>query len=143
VNAQLTPWDPWKELARIRAETDRLWEAFLTKLTRNESDEMRIAFLPDVDFVETASDYRLYLSVPGLVEEDIDIGVSERTLTVRGERQPPYDPEHARRCVREWRYGYFERRFELPKPISPTAIHATYESGVLVIVVAKPRGNGD
>ena len=43
----LTRWDPWKELEHLRAETDRLWDQFLEKLTRSQAEPDRIAFLPD------------------------------------------------------------------------------------------------
>jgi HSP20 family protein len=133
----LARWDPWEELERLRAETDRLWDHFLEKLTRSQSDAERIAFLPDVDFVETPGEYRLYLSVPGLIEEDIDLFFGERTLIIRGERQPPYDARHARRRIGEWRYGFFERRFQFPEPIATDAVRASCEAGVLTIVIPK------
>jgi HSP20 family protein len=133
----LIRWEPWKELERLRAETDRLWDEFLDKLSRSEADPERIAFLPDVDFVETAAEYRLYLSVPGLVEEDLDLTIGEHSLTVRGEREPPYDPGHSRRRLGEWRYGFFERQIQFPQPIQKNAVRASYDAGVLTIVLPK------
>ena len=133
----LAPWDPWQELERIRSETDRLWDQFLSKLPRTEREQRAIAFLPDADFVETPHEFRLYLSIPGLIEEDIDITLGERTLTVRGERQPPYDPQRASSQIREWRYGFFERRFRLPSAVRTSTLKASYDAGVLTIVVAK------
>jgi HSP20 family protein len=133
----LIQWDPGTALQRLRADTDRLWDEYLDKLRRNESDRNPIAFLPDVDFVETGREFRLYLSIPGLIEEDIDLMVDQQILTIRGERQPPYDPSLARSRLREWRYGFFERRIELPHPIQTGALRATYDAGVLTIVVPK------
>jgi HSP20 family protein len=133
----LTPWDPWRELERIRSETDRLWDRFLSKLSPTEPERDPISFLPDADFVETPGQYRLYLSIPGLIEEDIDISLGERTLTVRGERQPPYDPHRMSGPIREWRYGFFERRFQFPTSVQTSTLQASYEAGVLTIVVDK------
>ena len=133
----LIRWDPWKELERLRAETDRLWDRFLDKLTHAEAQAERIAFLPDVDFVETMTEYRLYLSVPGLVEEDIDLAINERALTVRGERQPPYDPARSQQRLGEWRYGFFERRFRFPQSVQTDAVWASCDAGVLTIVLPK------
>lgn len=135
----LLPWDPWKELERLKTQTDRLWDEFLEKLTQCEPEPERIAFLPDVDLVESPLEYRLYLSVPGLIEEDIDIDVEQHALTIRGERQPPYDLERAGRRIREWRYGFFQRRVRLPIAIRPSAVRASYDMGVLTIVVPKER----
>ena len=31
------PWNPWEELEKLQAETSKLWEAFLKKLSRSEA----------------------------------------------------------------------------------------------------------
>ena len=133
----LIRWDPWKEFERLRAETDGLWDVFLDKLSRSQADPQRIAFLPDVDLVETPGEYCVYFSVPGLIEEDMDLTIGERSITVRGERQPPYDPSHAQRQLGEWRYGFFERRIQLSQPIQREEARAHYDDGVLTIVLPK------
>jgi HSP20 family protein len=133
----LIQWDPWEELERLRAETNRMWDEFLGKLPHNEANPNPIAFLPDVDLVETANEYRLYVSVPGLIEEDIEIDIGLYDLTVCGEREPPFDSTHSTQRLGEWRYGYFERRIELPQPIQPDAVRASYDDGVLLIVMPK------
>jgi HSP20 family protein len=136
---ELTPWNPWEEMEKLRAEMDHMWERFLGKLHHEEPEQPPISFLPSVDFVETREDYRLFLSVPGLIEQDIDLSIEDRVLTVRGERHPPYDPQHHQARLREWRYGYFKRRITLPGPIEATTLNASYEAGVLTIVVAKEK----
>jgi HSP20 family protein len=134
----LEPWNPWLELERVRAESEQLWNHFLKQLRPEEDSEHEsIAFLPDVDFVETGNDYRIYISAPGLVEEDIDIVVRDQSLTVRGERYPPYDRHRAQDHLAEWRYGYFERHVDLPQHVDVQRLKASYETGVITIIVAK------
>lgn len=134
----LRPWDPWAELERVRAETKQLWDHFLEQLRpEDDPDGESIAFVPDVDFVETRHDYRLYIAAPGFVEEDIEITIHGNSLTVRGERYPPYDRHRAQNRLTEWRYGYFERHLQLPQPIEAQRIKASYDAGVLTIIVAK------
>ena len=133
----LIQWDPWKELEQLRARTDRLWDEFLAKLTGSASDPTRIGFLPDVDLVESGREYRIYLAVPGLIEEDIDLSIGTQILTVRGEREAPYDTTHSRRELGEWRYGFFERSIQFANPINPAGVRATYDAGVLTIVLPK------
>ena len=134
----LTPWDPWRELDRVRAQTEAIWNRFLQQLPPTSPVQREgIAFLPDIDFVETRDDYRLYIAAPGLVEEDLDITVRDNQLVVRGERAAPYDLGRAHRHLAEWRYGYFERRIAFPQRIDVGTLRATYEAGVLTIVLAK------
>ena len=135
----IVQWDPWKELERLRAHTDSLWNEFFAKLAEESQDAPDVGFLPDVDIVETAYDFRIYLSVPGLIEDDIQIEASPTTITVRGERQPPYDP--TRKHVREWRYGYFERQLTVRQPVVVADIRVTYDAGVLTIVMPKQQSD--
>ena len=134
---KLTPWDPWQELEQVRAETERIWDRFLQRLSGDREPDEPIAFLPDVDFVETRHDFRLYISAPGLVEEDIEIAIEDDTLTVQGVRLAPYDPNRVRCRLTEWRYGCFERTVKFPQSIAPNRLRATYEAGVLTIIVDK------
>ncbi len=129
---KLIRWDPWKELQSLRANTDRLWDRFFDKLTHETPESQRVAFLPDVDVVETSTEYRVYVSIPGVIEEDIDLEIGPTALVIRGERQAPYDATHPRH-VGEWRYGYFERRITLTLPIRTDAVVVDFDSGVLAI----------
>lgn len=135
----IVPWDSGKELDQLRARTDQLWDAFFAKFTADSAGGQGVGFLPDADVVETAYDFRVFMAVPGLIEEDIDIEASPMTLIVRGERQPPYDPK--REHVREWRYGFFERLLTFKKPIVVDKIRATYEAGVLTVVMPKQEAD--
>ena len=133
---KVTRWDPWRDVAELRAATDRLLEAFLEKLNVSGGLEEKIDFLPDVDVIESPTEFRVYLSVPGMVEEDMELIVDEQTLTIRGERQPPYDPD-LNRCQCEWRYGFFERRLTLAGLVRPDQVRAYFDNGVLSIFLPK------
>ncbi len=139
----LIRWDPWNELKQLRTEIDRLWDEFLVKLSDSDSPTERIAFMPDVDVVETVSAYRLYVSAPGLIEEDIDLELSDQSLIIRGVRQPPYDPTQSQQTVHEWRYGYFERRVQFPHRIRVHEVLAEYDAGVLTVIAPKSTGNAE
>jgi HSP20 family protein len=136
---RLTPWDPWAELRRIREQSNRLLDQFLEKLARAGAQSHPMGFLPEMDFVESAHEYQIYLSLPGLVEEDMELTVGPESVVVRGQRQPfcDADPEQCR--VSEWRHGSFERRIEFPRPVVPQSLRATYEDGVLTLLIAKEQ----
>ena len=131
----IVKWDPWKELNELRSQTDELWNTFLSKLSDTSEATQSVAFLPDVDVVETAHDFRVYFSVPGIIEDDLEIEATATTLTVRGERHAPYDLD--RDHVREWRYGFFERMLALRTPVDVDRVKADYDAGVLTIVMPK------
>lgn len=135
----LTPWNPWQEIERVQSEVAHLLSAALSKL-RTVVPGRPIAFVPVMDVVEVGEEYRLYLSLPGMVEEDIDITLEGHLLIVRGEREPPFDEARSIVHHRQWKHGYFERRVQLPERIDGEAISASYESGVLTIRIPKSHG---
>ncbi len=137
----LKPWNPWQELERLQAEMDEHLRAFLTKL-RQAVPGKPIAFVPAMDIIEVGDEYRLYLSLPGMVEEDIDITLQGRLLIVRGEREPPYDPVQTAVHQAQWKYGFFERRVELPGEVQSDAIQASYDAGVLTIRIPRTAASG-
>ena len=137
----LEPWDPWREFETVRSEADRIFARFFAKV-RQLGGDRPVAFYPTTDVIETGEDYRVFLSLPGCVEEDIDISIEGTALLVRGEREAPYDPERCRGHQSEWRYGYFERRVDLPGPVDPDGLDATYRWGVLTVVVPKRKEKG-
>ena len=129
----IEPWDPITEIERVRAQAAELWAAVLEKMRGR--DGQGIAFFPDADLVESEHHYRIFLLVPGMVEDDIDILVDQHELVVRGERLCPHDPRAASQTRLECRYGFFERRFPLETAVH--GLHAQYESGILTITLNK------
>ncbi len=140
----LKPWNPWEELERIQTAMDLDIRSFLIKL-RQAVPGNPIAFVPPIDVVESADEYQLYLALPGMVEEDIDITLEGRQLIIRGEREPLYEPGEVTVHQAQGKYGFFERRLELPEAVSSEGIQAGYDAGMLSIRVpkTKPAARGD
>ncbi len=132
----LTPWNPWNEIARAYKDAWRLFDAALERL-RKSLPGSPISFVPPIDIVEWPDEYRLYVGIPGAVEEDLDIAVERDVLIVRGELERPYSTRGVVVHEQEWRYGYFERRIQLPRPVGVEEIRASYEGGVLTISIPK------
>lgn len=131
------PVDPFERLEEFRRLSNEKLDELLAELQSTEQINEPISFQPDVDLVETPSEFRIYLSVPGLIEDDIIIQLDGEHLTIRGERRPPYDVERRGTSLREWRYGLFERHFVLPNRIQDSNVRASYDAGVLTIVAQK------
>jgi len=133
-------WDPFQRLEKFRRDSSRMFDQLLAHLPDSGGGQEAISFQPEVDLVESANEFRFYLSIPGMVEDDIMIEIDGRNLTIRGERRPPYDPEQRKPQLTEWRYGVFVRHFELSTPVAANRVHAVYDAGVLTIVAEKLLG---
>ncbi|MGC2696355.1 MAG: Hsp20/alpha crystallin family protein [Candidatus Angelobacter sp.] len=125
----ITRIDPFRELA-----------SFFENFAETSGGKEQLAagsFVPPVDVYEDEQNLVLKLEVPGLNEEDLNISLENDTLTVQGERkfEKAEKEENFHRIER--RYGSFVRTFKLPKTVDSDKVEASYEKGILKIILAK------
>jgi HSP20 family molecular chaperone IbpA len=83
------------------------------------------------DYVEDGT-YVLRAELPGVdPEKDIEVTVSKGILTISAHRQVEHEGKHHS----EFRYGAFARSFTLPERADEDRIRASYDRGVLEVVV--------
>lgn len=97
------------------------------------------SFLPGIDIVENDSHYKINVNLPGMKKEDIAISLDDKVLTISGERKQEEETENTRYHLVETRYGSFKRSFSLPENIKEDSFDATYENGVLKLMVEKAQ----
>jgi HSP20 family protein len=99
-------------------------------------------FMP-VDLFRDKDRYVLNADLPGVDPGSVDVDVDGQLLTIRAERTPA-SAENAKWLSRERPYGSYLRQFSLGEGVDSTGISATYDNGVLSVVIpmgekAKPR----
>ena len=94
---------------------------------------------PHADVLETRDDIRVVLELPGLRPEEVEVNLEDNVLTVSGEKREERaeQSQESRWHLTERRYGRFSRSFVLPKEVEQERIQATYENGVLNVVIPK------
>ncbi len=92
---------------------------------------------PAIDVYETANDVVVLVELAGVKQDEIEIKVDGNTLVIRGERKE--SPLHNKRTYYqvEIHRGPFERGILLPATIDPEKAKASYEDGILEIVLPK------
>jgi HSP20 family protein len=97
---------------------------------------LRQGYRPQTDCYRTEEPPALtvVLELPGVDPAAVDVNVVGRTLTVSGERERPRIAG-ARYFAMEIEYGTFQRRVDLDEEIDPTQATATYDKGLLKIVL--------
>jgi HSP20 family protein len=135
----ISRWDPFRDLASIQDELNRLFGR-----TFGEEQAAGAAWVPAVDLYEDQDRFVLSVELPGLNAEDVDISVENSVLTLRGERGFYRDLREEGFHRVERRFGSFSRSVTLPSTANAEAIEASFDAGVLTIVVpkreeAKPR----
>jgi HSP20 family protein len=116
-------------------EFDRFFNRMLAS-----SGVARSSFVPPADIVVTDDEVTVYMDVPGLTADSLEIELEKDVLTVRGERADPYatseDGQTWQRIERG--FGQFERFLRVPYGLDPDAISAGLDNGVLTIRIPKP-----
>jgi HSP20 family protein len=136
-------WDPFREVVALQSRLNSLFQDY--GRGQNDGDTLSAAsFAPPVDIYEDDQKLVLKLEVPGVKENDLDIQVEGRTLTVRGERKFSSEEKEENFHRVEHRYGTFSRSFTLPNTVDAENVKATYDAGVLQLELtkkpeAKPR----
>src|SRR5258705_8841768 len=93
---------------------------------------------PAIDVFQRGNDLVIRADVPGLSKDDIAVDIADDQLTIRGDRR--YDHEEERDGVfrSERSYGSFCRVVPLPQGAIADSARATFNNGVLEIVMQAP-----
>ena len=95
---------------------------------------------PACDLIESENEIHLFLDLPGVKKEDLDIQLKDaKTFIVKGERKFEQPVEKTRAHRLERAKGHFARAFQLPYEVDPGKITATFRDGELEIVLHKPE----
>lgn len=95
------------------------------------------AVMPKVDVTETKDDYRIKAELAGLGEKDIEVVLSDGTLTLKGEKSEAKEEKDKDYHLSERRFGSFMRSFAVPEGVEANKIEAGIDKGVLTIVMPK------
>jgi HSP20 family protein len=132
----LIRWQPFREIDALQREMNRLFDSLTADMTSLSNQ----AFMPAAELHETADAIHLKLEVPGIDAKDLDIQVSADAVSVSGERKSESTSEDKGVKRTEFRYGRFQRVFQLPARIQNDHVTADYKDGILTITLPKAEG---
>jgi HSP20 family protein len=96
-------------------------------------------WFPKVDIYETAKEIKVTVEIPGLNEKDVKVDMSDKKLIIRGEKKDERKEKRENNYLIERNWGTFVRSFEIPVPIDKDNIHATFDKGILTIILPKSQ----
>lgn len=133
--ANLTRWDPYREMMSFRRFMDRFFEDNMM----NEGSEwdQQTRWQVPVDLTENEDSYMIKASLPGISPEDLNITYNNGVLSIQAETRDDKEIKEDRYLVRERRYGTFARSISLPATINADAIEASYDAGILTLRLPK------
>jgi HSP20 family protein len=129
--------DPFLSLHR---EVNRLFDDVLRRTTAPSSEGQggsQVVFAPDINVSESEKEIRVTAELPGVRENDIQVDLHDDMLIIRGEKKFEQKEEKENFYFVERSYGNFQRAIQLPFPINPAQVQATFENGVLTVTLPK------
>lgn len=93
--------------------------------------------VPAVNIIENGNDYKLTLAAPGLKKDDFKIDINGNLLTISSEAEENKEEKDENYTRKEYNYSSFSRSFTLPDEVLKDKIEASYENGVLSVVLPK------
>lgn len=127
--------DPYPDAHTVQDRINRLLEEAQMPPREGRAPDSR-AWRPPVDIHETAGQVQIYLDLPGLRPESLNIHLTGENLTVHGERRQE-KREGSLVVHMERPEGAFHRSFKLGIPVQADNVQASYRDGVLVITLPK------
>jgi HSP20 family protein len=123
-----------RDIERLHEELDQLFDD-LWRVPR--FGRPRSGFRPHVDVMRTADpdELRVVVDLAGVDPEKVHLLVVESTLVIAGVRPKPLSQCAGSYYHLEIERGPFERRIALPERVNATEASATYERGLLTIVL--------
>ena len=90
-----------------------------------------------VDLWETKDAYHLRADLPGVTPDELEVNATSDSISISGEVKGQADVTEDGWLRQERRVGKFQRAFSLPVAIDPSKVEATFENGVLSLVLPK------
>jgi HSP20 family protein len=139
-----TQWYPFEDLRstqdeRTQTQIDRLFAHALGLHGQWQSatGAATPAWAPALDIAERKDAYLVTVELPGVKLDDLQITMEDGLLTIQGERHFAHDSSKEQVHRVERSSGAFRRAITLPAHVMADEVEASFEDGVLRILVPK------
>ena len=130
----LTPFEDmgrWFEEAFRRPFLGPSW------MPRIRFPEMMGEVSPSVDIFEVGNDIVVKAEVPGMKKEDIEVNLTQDTITISGQKNEEEKVEKKDFYRLERSFGTFTRKLRLPEGAQTDKVKASFKNGVLEVRIPK------
>jgi HSP20 family protein len=139
----VTPWRPFTDLGRWDRDVERVMEDFFGRRMRPwlperwfKTEDLDFT-APAVDLYEEKDDIVVKAELPGMDKENIEVNLTDHTLTIKGEKKKEAETKEKDYYRSERSYGAFLRTLELPKEVHADKVKANFKNGILEVRLPK------
>ena len=134
-----TLWRPFMDLDRWERDAQRMMDQFFDRPFMPWWPERRLRTEPteinatNVDVYVEKDDIVIKAELPGMEKGDIQVNLSNHTLTLTGEKKREEKTKDEDYFCSERAFGSFSRALELPGDVQGEKVKASFKNGVLEI----------
>ncbi len=133
-NMQLAPWSPFQAIDQMHSDMNDMIER---TFSRGDWSRALGTVAGAMNIHETDKEYELEIQVPGYTEQDVNLEMTEDTLTITGTKHHEEKGDDKNVVRREWQHSEFTRSVRFAMPIKEDKVEAKLENGTLVITAPK------
>jgi HSP20 family protein len=130
---------PVSRIVKIEAEINRIVDEMFSH--EREIYGLDESWVPWIDISEKQNEIIVEVELPGTAQKDITIMLSSNRVEIKGIKRRSRFMKQVKYLRFEREYGPFRRLIFLPGAVIPEKAHATFENGVLTLVLKKYRGS--
>ncbi len=126
----------FSEFDHLHEQMEKMWER-LTGGLPGQPHFRPPVLEPPADVYETADAVVVVIEITGMRGQDVEMNITDNTLTVRGEKKHPH--HHGERVYTQMEIGRgpFERTVALPVLVDGERATVRYEDGLLELTLPK------
>jgi len=94
---------------------------------------------PKINTVENEADFRVDVYYPGMKKEDFKVDVENKILSISSTASEDKEEKSEKFHFKEFSKREFVRKFTLPDEVIKDKIKASYEDGVLKVIIPKDK----
>ncbi|HTR31525.1 MAG TPA: Hsp20/alpha crystallin family protein [Puia sp.] len=126
-----------ESLPSVFSDFFRPWESMFDFNGGSLINTLNPINIPAVNIVDNKDNYEVSLAAPGMKKDDFKIDIDANTLTISAEKEEKKEEKEDRYTRKEFNYTSFSRSFSLPDWVNKDKIDASYENGLLKLVLPK------
>lgn len=128
-------WNPIEDLYDIQKDISRMFRRAFGA-TESLTDWLKAGrWLPALDVFSRDNNLIIRAEIPGVEPDQVDVSITDNTLTISGERKQEEKIEEKDVYMMESSYGKFRRSLSLPREVKPEEIKASFSNGILEVVI--------
>lgn len=147
----LVPWSWGRKNVPVRREDDhpfhslqrainQVFDSFFEGFNLSPFADFNTSpgrFSPSLDISENDKEFQVTAELPGMDEKDVELSLSNHTLTLKGEKKEEREDRRKDYYRMERSYGMFSRSIPIPEGVDLDKVEASFKKGVLTVTLPK------